>query len=57
VDVERLTGGRQAAALGNNGSMRVPAAQSGRREAAGLPDLAEIFDSDAAAASLLTRVG
>lgn len=57
VDVERLTGGRQAAALGNNGSMRVPATQSGRREAAGLPDLAEIFDSDAAAASLLTRVG
>jgi len=57
VDVERLTGARQVAAFRDHDPLQDPAAASGRRSAAGLTDLVGIFESDAAAASSLTRVG
>jgi hypothetical protein len=52
VDVDRLTGRRQAAALHSPAVLADPAVP-GRR----LADLVEIFDSDTSAASSLTRVG
>jgi hypothetical protein len=57
VDVERLTGTRQAVAIQGNGTLRAPARPASRRQPPGLTDLVEILDSDPAAASSLTRVG
>ncbi|MGD0376817.1 MAG: hypothetical protein ABSB01_19800 [Streptosporangiaceae bacterium] len=58
VDVERLTGTRQAAALRGPGVLvEAPAAPPGGRQPGSLTDLVDIFESDAAAASSLTRVG
>jgi hypothetical protein len=57
VDVERLTGSRQAAALRGPGVFQSTAMRPSHRSAGGLTDLVEIFESDTAAACSLTRVG
>jgi hypothetical protein len=71
VDVERLTGRWRAAALPEPAPQQAPthaaatqvaatqaaATHAARRQAARLGEMAEIFDSDAAVASSLTRVG